>query len=88
MEGIEVAEQEEVKETGKKRIFVAGATGKTGRRIVDKLLSKGFGVRAGVIDLEKAKTSLPTDSNVQIVRIFRMGLVWRGLYLISLYSNQ
>eukprot|EP00268_Persea_americana_P046031 TRINITY_DN4724_c0_g1_i1.p1 TRINITY_DN4724_c0_g1~~TRINITY_DN4724_c0_g1_i1.p1 ORF type:complete len:307 (+),score=60.27 TRINITY_DN4724_c0_g1_i1:37-921(+) len=68
MEGIEVAEQEEVKETGKKRIFVAGATGKTGRRIVDKLLSKGFGVRAGVIDLEKAKTSLPTDSNVQIVK--------------------
>ncbi|RWR96179.1 putative dehydrogenase [Cinnamomum micranthum f. kanehirae] len=68
MEGIEVAEQEEVKETGKKRIFVAGATGKTGRRIVDKLLSKGFGVRAGVIDLEKAKTSLPTDSDVQIVK--------------------
>lgn len=69
MEGIEVAGQDKMKENEKKRIFVAGAKGRTGRRIVEKLLSKGFGVRAGVVDLEKAKTSLPTDSNVQIVRI-------------------
>lgn len=70
MEGKEIAEEnKEVVENGKKKIiFVAGATGRTGRRIVEKLLTKGFGVRAGVINLEKAKTSLPIDSDVQIVK--------------------
>ncbi|KAG1330490.1 putative protein TIC 62, chloroplastic [Cocos nucifera] len=52
----------------KKKIFVAGSTGKTGKRIVEQLLSKGFEVRAGALDIDKARGSLPQDPNVQIVR--------------------
>ncbi|KAM1796472.1 hypothetical protein ACFX11_036711 [Malus domestica] len=68
MEGIgstdEVTEGNEIKWSaiGKKKIFVAGATGSTGRRIVEHLLAKGFRVKAGVRDLDKAKTSLPQDN--------------------------
>ncbi|WCJ27379.1 NAD(P)-binding Rossmann-fold superfamily protein [Euphorbia peplus] len=43
--------------TNKKKIFVAGATGNTGKRIVEQLLSKGFEVKAGVRDVDKAKTT-------------------------------
>lgn len=50
------------------KIFIAGSTGSTGKRIVEQLLSKGFGVRAGVRDLEKGRTSLPQNPNLQIVR--------------------
>ncbi|KAI5331950.1 hypothetical protein L3X38_022077 [Prunus dulcis] len=54
---------------GKKKIFVAGATGSTGKRIVERLLAKGFRVKAGVRDLDKAKTSLPQDNPaLQIVK--------------------
>ncbi|XP_058095294.1 uncharacterized protein At2g34460, chloroplastic [Magnolia sinica] len=67
-EGIDAEESEEIKVVGRKKIFVAGATGKTGKKIVEQLLLKGFGVRAGVVNLEKAKDSLPEDSNVEIVR--------------------
>ncbi|PRQ29418.1 putative NAD(P)-binding domain-containing protein [Rosa chinensis] len=47
---------------GLKKIFVAGATGSTGKRIVEQLLARGYGVKAGVRDLEKAKTSLPSNN--------------------------
>ncbi|KAL5989987.1 hypothetical protein ACLOJK_010883 [Asimina triloba] len=67
-DGIEAAEDEKAETSGKKKVFVAGATGRTGRKIVEQLLSKGFSVRAGVINLEKAKDSLPGDSNVEIVK--------------------
>ncbi|XAR59322.1 hypothetical protein NMG60_11015111 [Bertholletia excelsa] len=60
MEGTEAAKQEEV--AGKKKIFVAGATGNTGKRIVQQLLAKGFAVKAGVRDIDKAKTSF-SDGN-------------------------
>ncbi|KAK4589260.1 hypothetical protein RGQ29_020028 [Quercus rubra] len=73
MEGTEITE--EVTEISgpngnlKKKIFVAGATGSTGKRIVDQLLAKGFHVKAGVRDLEKAKTSLSRDNPaLQIVK--------------------
>ncbi|KAL4627520.1 hypothetical protein ACB092_05G171000 [Castanea dentata] len=73
MEGTEITE--EVAEISgpngnvKKKIFVAGATGSTGKRIVDQLLAKGFHVKAGVRDLEKAKTSLSHDNPaLQIVK--------------------
>ncbi|XP_050287743.1 uncharacterized protein At2g34460, chloroplastic [Quercus robur] len=73
MEGTEITE--EVTEISgpngnvKKKIFVAGATGSTGKRIVDQLLAKGFHVKAGVRDLEKAKTSLSHDNPaLQIVK--------------------
>ncbi|XP_010904873.1 uncharacterized protein At2g34460, chloroplastic [Elaeis guineensis] len=61
-------EQETRIEGKKKKIFVAGSTGKTGKRIVEQLLSKGFEVRAGALDIDKARSSLPQDPNVQIVR--------------------
>lgn len=52
----------------KKRIFVAGSSGRTGRKIVEQLLSKGFAVRAGALDLDKARSNLPNDPNVNFVR--------------------
>ncbi|TXG48111.1 hypothetical protein EZV62_027405 [Acer yangbiense] len=45
-----------------KKIFVAGATGSTGKRIVEQLLAKGFAVKAGVRDLDKARTALLNDN--------------------------
>lgn len=44
-------------------VFVAGATGKTGRLIVKQLTERGFTVTALVRDLEKAKTLLPATTN-------------------------
>ena len=73
MEGTEITveftDKEEVKTNGKKTIFVAGATGSTGKRIVEQLLAKGFAVKAGVRDLDKAKTAFPgRNPSLQIVR--------------------
>ncbi|GAB2296902.1 hypothetical protein Dimus_031003 [Dionaea muscipula] len=41
----------------RRKIFVAGATGSTGRKIVEQLLAKGFAVKAGVRDIATAKIS-------------------------------
>lgn len=55
----------------KKKIFVAGATGNTGKRIVEQLLAKGFAVKAGVLDIDKAKSTLPGQNpHLQIVGLF------------------
>lgn len=43
------------------KAFVAGATGETGRRIVQELVAKNIPVRALVRDQEKAKTILPSE---------------------------
>ncbi|EOA29279.1 hypothetical protein CARUB_v10025554mg [Capsella rubella] len=51
-----------------KKVFVAGATGNTGKRIVEQLLSRGFAVKAGVRDVEKAKTSFKDNPSLEIVR--------------------
>lgn len=52
-----------------KTVFVAGATGNTGKRIVTQLLSKGFNVRAGVRDVDSAKNNFPSnDTKLQIVK--------------------
>jgi len=60
MEGSEITQEEEVGIVSeKKKIFVAGANGNTGKRIVQQLLAKGFAVKAGVRDVDKAKTSSP-----------------------------
>ncbi|KAM1350794.1 hypothetical protein ACFXTH_004638 [Malus domestica] len=65
----EVTETTETNVIGKKKVFVAGATGNTGKRIVEQLLAKGFSVKAGVRNLEKAKASLPSDNAaLQIVK--------------------
>jgi len=52
-----------------KTVFVAGATGNTGKRIVTQLLSKGFNVRAGVRDVDSAKNNFPpNDTKLQFVK--------------------
>lgn len=48
-------------------VFVAGSTGKTGKRVVAKLLERGFGVVAGTTDVGRARGSLPEDPNLQLV---------------------
>lgn len=48
------------------KAFVTGATGETGRRIVQELVARNIPVRAFVRDLEKAKDILPT--NVDLVQ--------------------
>ncbi|KDP37955.1 hypothetical protein JCGZ_04598 [Jatropha curcas] len=64
-----ITEITETKVNGKKKIFVAGATGSSGKRIVEQLLAKGFEVKAGVRDLEKAKTTFSSDNpSLQIVK--------------------
>ncbi|CAO2183140.1 unnamed protein product [Urochloa humidicola] len=49
-------------------VFVAGSTGRTGKRVVEKLLAKGFGVVAGTTDVGRARGNLPQDPNLQLVR--------------------
>ncbi|VFQ60271.1 unnamed protein product [Cuscuta campestris] len=69
MEGSEIKAEEEAGSSHRKRVFVAGAGGNTGRRIVEQLLTKGFSVKAGVRDVEKAKTGLPLGNpNLQFVK--------------------
>lgn len=53
--------------TGNERVFVAGASGNTGRRIVKELLSQGYKVRAGVRDIGAASNILPSNPNVDLV---------------------
>lgn len=70
MEGSEIKEEMNVPMSERKKIFVAGATGSTGKRIVEQLLAKGFAVKAGVRDLEKAKSTFPGNNpDLQIVSI-------------------
>ncbi|KAL5771991.1 hypothetical protein ACOSQ2_011915 [Xanthoceras sorbifolium] len=66
----EVTEKREENVSVKKKIFVAGATGSTGKRIVEQLLlAKGFAVKAGVRDLDKARTTLSKGNpDLQIVK--------------------
>ncbi|XP_022146656.1 uncharacterized protein At2g34460, chloroplastic [Momordica charantia] len=74
MEGSEITEEVAEKQNEdnlnvKKKIFVAGASGSTGKRIVEQLLARGFEVKAGVRDVSKAKTTLsPGNPDLQIVK--------------------
>lgn len=55
---------------GKKKIFVAGASGNTGKRIVEQLLGRGFAVKAGVRDIDKAKTTFAGNNpDLQFVSV-------------------
>lgn len=70
MEGSEIKEEVKERVSEGKKIFVAGATGSTGKRIVEQLLAKGFAVKAGVRDLEKAKSTFPGNNpDLQFVSI-------------------
>jgi len=62
-----------------KTVFVAGATGQTGSRIVKELLTEGYRVRAGVRNVEKAKQSLPANDNLEFV----LADVTKGVDLLS-----
>ena len=71
MEASEITEEVTENVSVKKKVFVAGATGSTGKRIVEQLLAKGFAVKAGVRDLDKAITTLLNDNpDLQIVSSF------------------
>lgn len=48
------------------KAFVAGATGETGRRIVQELISRNIPVRALVRDLEKARGILPQSAELVV----------------------
>jgi uncharacterized protein YbjT (DUF2867 family) len=48
------------------KAFVAGATGETGRRIVEELVKRNIPVRALVRDIDRARSILP--SNVELVK--------------------
>ncbi|PIA41542.1 hypothetical protein AQUCO_02200164v1 [Aquilegia coerulea] len=56
------------KQESKKKIFVAGATGATGKRVVDQLLAKGFEVKAGVRNIEKAKNTFSNNPSLEFVK--------------------
>ncbi|MGG6263524.1 NAD(P)H-binding protein [Leptolyngbya sp. AN03gr2] len=59
------------------KAFVAGATGETGRRIVQQLVDRGIPVRALVRNVETARSILPTE--VELVQ----GDVLQGSQLIG-----
>lgn len=75
MEGNEITEEVGEKQSEenlnvKRKIFVAGASGSTGKRIVEQLLARGFAVKAGVRDVSKAKSTLsPGSPALQIVSL-------------------
>jgi uncharacterized protein YbjT (DUF2867 family) len=48
------------------KAFVAGATGETGRRIVQVLVARGIPVRALVRDLDKARLVLPSEAELVV----------------------
>lgn len=48
------------------KAFVAGATGETGRRIVQELIARNIPVRALVRDIEAARTILPPDAELVV----------------------
>ncbi|KAF1868343.1 hypothetical protein Lal_00008150 [Lupinus albus] len=68
MERSEIVEQVQ-ENLSVKKVFVAGATGSTGKRIVEQLLAKGFSVKAGVRDLDKARTTFSSNNpSLQLVK--------------------
>lgn len=48
------------------KAFVAGATGETGRRIVQELVNRQISVKALVRDQDKAKTILPPETELVV----------------------
>lgn len=48
------------------KAFVAGATGQTGRRVVQELVKRNIPVRALVRELETARGILPTEAELVV----------------------
>ncbi len=55
------------------KAFVAGATGETGRRIVQALVERQIPVRALVRDLAKAKAMLPIEAELVVGDVLNLG---------------
>lgn len=55
------------------KAFVAGATGQTGRRIVEELVQRQIPVRAMVRDLEKAQQILPAEAELVVGDVLNSG---------------
>lgn len=53
------------------KIFVAGATGKTGKHIVRQLIDRDFAVTALVRDLERGRTILPDNTELIVGDILK-----------------
>lgn len=53
------------------QVFVVGATGQTGRRVVAELVRRGIPVRALVRDLEKARSILPAEAELVVGDVLR-----------------
>lgn len=56
------------------KAFVAGATGETGRRIVQELVNRNIPVRALVRDLEKARAILPESAELVLGDVLKPDL--------------
>jgi uncharacterized protein YbjT (DUF2867 family) len=54
------------------KAFVAGATGETGRRIVQELVKRNIPVRALVRNLEKAKEILPAEAELVVGDVLKL----------------
>lgn len=54
------------------KAFVAGATGETGRRIVQALVEQQIPVRALVRDLEKARAMLPAEAELVVGDVLKL----------------
>jgi uncharacterized protein YbjT (DUF2867 family) len=55
------------------KAFVAGATGQTGRRIVQELVQRQIPVRALVRDLDQAKAILPAEAELVVGDVLKPG---------------
>lgn len=90
MQGNEIIEEtvtEKIGASPKKKVFVAGATGSTGKRIVDQLLARGFAVKAGVRDLEKAKSAFSRDDpSLQFVSSLLLCYLFAIIRRLRVYS--
>lgn len=58
------------------KVFVAGATGATGQRVVRELLQRGIRVQAGVRNLDKAKSLLADAYAEDLDLVLRTPSLW------------
>lgn len=61
------------------KAFVAGATGQTGRRIVQELVKRNIPVRALVRNLEKAREILPSETELVVGDVLNPESISAGL---------
>ena len=54
------------------KVFVAGATGQTGKRIVQELVRRGISVRALVRNLEKGQETLPPAAELVVGDVLKL----------------